>query len=149
MPERPAERLARAGANVFSVEMLSETVTSEQELDALCPRPCALFVEPPSINDGIVNQFAFLSVTLAPKGTMEHWLAEHPGLARKIVIPAGLEWEIRDKLDQYNVTERVLFPGLEGLTAWLKRHYSPKEADRAPKRGSRRSGIDVSRGLSD
>ncbi len=149
VPERLAERLAREGANVFTVEMLSETVKSLEELDALCPRPFALFFEPPSIDDRIVNQFAFFSVMSDPKATMDHWLAEHPGLARKIVIPAGLKWEIRDKLDQSNVTERVLFPGLEGLTAWLKRHYSPKEADRAPKRGSRRSGIEVSRGLSD
>jgi len=45
---------------------------------------------------------------------------------RKIVIPAELKWEIRDKLDQANITERVLFPGLDGLTKWLSRHYSPK-----------------------
>jgi hypothetical protein len=62
-----------------------------------------------------------------PRLALDDWFADHPGLARKIVIPAGLKWEIRDKLDQSNVTERVLFPGLEGLTAWLKRHYSPKD----------------------
>ena len=45
---------------------------------------------------------------------------------RKIVIPSELKWEIRDKLDQSNITERVIFPGLEGLTAWLRRHYSPR-----------------------
>jgi hypothetical protein len=38
-------------------------------------------------------------------------------LARRIVIPAALKWEMRDKLDQANSSERVLFPGLDGLFA--------------------------------
>ena len=56
---------------------------------------------------------------------MDDWLAVHPTLWTKVVIPAALKWEVRDKLDQSNVTERVLFPGLDGLTSWLKRHYTP------------------------
>jgi len=49
-----------------------------------------------------------------------------PRFSENPCIPAALKWEIRDKLDQANVTERVYFPGLDGLSRWLKRHYSPK-----------------------
>jgi hypothetical protein len=126
VPERLRHRLDLEGANVFTVEMLSEEVRSLAELDTLGEAPFALFFEPPSIDDRIVNQFAFFSVISDPRVRLDAWLADQPQLYRRIVIPAGLKWEIRDKLDQSNITERVLFPGLVGLTAWLKRHYSPR-----------------------
>ena len=126
VPDMLAECLAREGANVFTVEMLSETFKSLEELDASCPRPFALFFEPPSIDDRIVNQFAFFSVISDPTVALDAWLVDRPELFRRVIIPAALKWEIRDKLDLSNITERVLFPGLEGLTAWLKRHYSPR-----------------------
>lgn len=121
-----SSRLDLEGANVFTVEMLSETVKSLAELDQLSAQPYTLFFEPPSIDDRIVNQFAFFSVSSDPTLAMDRWLADYPEICRRIIIPARLKWEIRDKLDQSNVTERVFFPGLEGLTAWLKRHYSPR-----------------------
>jgi hypothetical protein len=73
-----------------------------------------------------VNQFALFSVMPNPEADLGGWLQDHPDLWYKIVIPAGLKWEIRDKLDQANVTERVLFPGLDGLSQWQKRYYTPK-----------------------
>jgi len=59
-----------------------------------------------------------------PHGKLDGWLDDHPGLVRRVQIPAALKWEIRDKLDQANITERVLFPGLDGLSSWLRRYYS-------------------------
>ena len=50
--------------------------------------------------------------------------ASMPRIYRRIILPAQLKWEVRDKLDQANVTERVLFPGLDGLSLWLKRQYT-------------------------
>ena len=46
-----------------------------------------------------------------------------PGELRRILIPAELKWEVRDRLDQPNISERVLFPALDGLSAWLRRYY--------------------------
>jgi len=119
------EKLEAEGANVMTVGMLSETVNSLPELDALASDKLTIFFEPPSIDDRIVNQHAFCSVMSDPSMALDEWLDDHPGISRKIIIPASIKWEIRDKLDQANVNERVLFPGLDGLSRWLKRHYSP------------------------
>ena len=63
---------------------------------------------------------------------LDRWLRGHPELVRRLVVPAELKWEVRDKLDQANVTERVLFPGLDGLSRWLRRYYSPDFDRRSP-----------------
>jgi len=60
---------------------------------------------------------------------LDKWLEGQPGLWKKIIVPAKMKWEVRDKFDQANINERVLFPGLDGLSAWLKRWYSPRPPD--------------------
>lgn len=126
LPEKLRSQLKNEGANVFTVEMLSESVKSLKELAELSEEGFTVFFEPPSIDDRIVNQFALFSVMSKSTATLDAWLPDHLETWRQLVIPAELKWEIRDKLDQANITERVLFPGLDGLGRWLKRQYSPK-----------------------
>ena len=85
-----------------------------------------LFLEPPSLDDRIVNQYALFSLMSSAEASLDEWGEQHEGLVRKLVVPADLKWEVRDKLDQANITERVLFPGLDGLSAWLQRYYLPR-----------------------
>lgn len=107
--------------------MLDRGAPTLAELERLATEDFVLFFEPPSVESRIVNQFALFSVMSRPTASLDDWLARHPPLWRKIVIPAALKWEVRDKLDQANITERVLFPGLDGLSAWLRRSYLPKK----------------------
>jgi hypothetical protein len=134
LPPALADLLEREGSNVFTTELLAGAARSLDELDGLADEDFVVFFEPPSLDERIVNQFALFSLMSSPTAQLDDWLAGRPGLARKIVVPAELRCEVRDKLDQANVTERVLFPGLDGLSAWLTRHYSPRAepTERAP-----------------
>lgn len=67
----------------------------------------------------------------SPEAELGDWLQRHPDLCRQVQIPASVKWEVRDKLDQANVNERVLFPGLDGLSRWLARYYTPTTPPRA------------------
>jgi hypothetical protein len=106
--------------------MLSKVATTLTAFDQLSKSEFVLFWEPPSLDDRIVNQFALFSQLSSPQARLDHWLAKHPECFHRIIIPAAMKWEIRDKLDQANITERVLFPGLDGLSSWLKRYYTPR-----------------------
>ena len=126
LPTDLCAKLQENGGNVFTTTMLAETIDKLKDLQHRYASVFPVFMEPPSIDDRIVNQYALFSFLSDPACSFEEWLYAHPDLARKIIIPAELKWEIRDKLDQSNITERVLFPGLDGLSMWLKRQYSPK-----------------------
>jgi hypothetical protein len=126
LPGSLAEVLEQQGANVFTPELLADAAPGFRELEELADDPFCLFLEPPSLDERIVNQYALFSLLSSPTATLEEWLEPRPQLGRRIVIPAELKWEVRDKLDQANITERVLFPGLDGLSAWLKRYYLPR-----------------------
>lgn len=125
LPRRLKRILAADGSETATVDTLS-TFASLREFDRLARTPFVVFLEPPSLDPRIVNQFALFSLMSSAGATLDDWLDAHPTLARRVLVPARLKWEIRDKLDQLNINERVLFPGLDGLSNWLTRYYWPK-----------------------
>jgi FRG domain len=124
LPPRLRKILEQEGSDTFTVEMLSAFRTLK-EFDALKREPFVVFMEPPAVDRRILNQHALFSLMSKPDAGLDDWLEQHPRLCRKVRIPANLKWEVRDKLDQANVNERVLFPGLDGLSRWLARYYTP------------------------
>jgi hypothetical protein len=127
LPESLRKVLGDEGANVFTAEMLDRAAQNRRELDHLADdEDFVLFLEPPSLDDRIVNQYALFSLMSSAEASLDDWGEQHDDLVRKLVVPAELKWEVRDKLDQANITERVLFPGLDGLSAWLRRYYLPR-----------------------
>lgn len=123
LPTGIKELYDKEGAFTFTLKTLDSI---GKELDVLSNyngKDILIFFEPPSINERIVNQFALLSTTRNPRTNVSDWLEMHPNVYRKIIIPKELKWEFRDRLDQMNITERIIYPGLDGLSKWLKRYY--------------------------
>jgi len=125
LPDALKDVLAAEGSDVFTAEMLGRAVPTLRDFDALSHERFVAFLEPPSLDERIVNQFALFSLVSNASARLESWLIDHPRCYRRLVVPAALKWEVRDKLDQANITERVLYPGLDGLSRWLRRYYTP------------------------
>jgi hypothetical protein len=138
LPPRLRRILDQEASDTFTVEMLSGFATLK-EFDALRREPFVVFMEPPAVDRRILNQLALFSLMSSPIAHLDEWLERHPELCRKVRIPAAMKWEIRDHLDQANVNERVLFPGLDGLSRWLARYYMPTTGRRKTPRAKKRA----------
>jgi FRG domain len=137
----------REGALVFTTELLAEEAPEPEALDRLTEeRPFLVFFEPPSLDERIVNQAAVLSAMSDPTCHMEDWLDWHPELWRAWRLPPRVKREVRERLDQANITERVLLTGLDGLATWLRRYYSPGAVTPAEDEGG--ASMDGSEGAS-
>jgi hypothetical protein len=86
-----------------------------------------LLWEPPSLDSRIASQSGLLSIMNSAEDFHHDFLntyaSQFSDLVLRIIIDAGAKSQIRDMLDQNNISERTLFPGLPGLCDWLKRYY--------------------------
>jgi hypothetical protein len=84
-----------------------------------------------------------LSLISDPTVHMHDWLDDLSGACRAWRIPAELKAEVRERLDQSHINERVLMPDLDGLAAWLRRYYSPNAVIDDADRGGSMDGSDA------
>jgi hypothetical protein len=129
LPDAFARVLEEEGSHVFTGEMLSRVAPTLGQLERRAKEPFPMFLEPPALNERITNQAALFSLMSTVGARFDDWLQARPRAWRRVVIPAGLKGEVRDRLDQLNISERVLVPGLDGLSQWLARYYRESEPD--------------------
>lgn len=134
LPAQLRAAIRTEGSNVFTPELLEPVCAGLRELATMQADPFVLFLEPPSLDARIVHQHALFSLMSTAEASLQAWLEANPDLFFRVIVPAELKWEVRDKLDQANISERVLFPGLGGLSRWLRRHYTPADAADAIRR---------------
>ena len=126
LPAKYQEVMAREQTTVFSVKMLQEACAGPGEYDADMRGKAMLIVEPPSIEQRIINQYSFFSILPIDMEDVEAFLNEKTQETVRYIIKKELRWQVRDLLDQLNISERIVYPGLDGLSRWLARHYYVK-----------------------
>ncbi len=123
LPIKYKDVLDEHRTSVFSVDMLNHITTSLEQYDRDMQDKSMVIIEPPSIDPRIVNQYSFFSIVPNGMNDIEKFLDEYTQSTVKIIIKKELRWRIRDLLDSQNISERMTYPGLDGLSKWLGRHY--------------------------
>jgi hypothetical protein len=127
LPEKYKTALAESATSIFSVKTLNRIAESLEQYDNDMGDRSMVVIEPPSIEQRIVNQYSFFSVVPMGISDIEDFLDRRTRNTVKYVIDKKLRWRVRDMLDQLNVSERIMYPGLDGLSKWISRHYFVKE----------------------
>lgn len=126
LPEKYRLPLEREKADIFTVDMLKEVVTDLKRYDEDMGDSSMCIIEPPSLDQRIISQYGnFLVVPMGMK-SIEAFLDEHTDGTVRYILNRNIAWRVRDMLDQLNISERTVYPGLDGLSAWLARHYYVK-----------------------
>ena len=125
LPKKYQDILTKEKAGMFTTDMLKGIKLSDYDEDM--SNNSFIMLEPPSIDERIVNQYSYFSVI--PKGIQDfdQFLNDHTSETIKYTISKDLRWQIRDTLDTMNINERIMFPGYDGICKWLKRHYFCKK----------------------
>ncbi len=126
LPEKYRLAIGREQTTLFSVQMLNKLAPTLEQYDEDMGDHSMVIVEPPSTNDRIIMQYSFFSAIPTDMQDIEKFLDDYTHDTVKYVIDKSLRWRVRDMLDSLNISERLLLPGLDGLSKWIARHYYVK-----------------------
>lgn len=124
LPKGLKDELINSRASSFTISMLENHAKNFNDLKKLSKKPFFLFYEPASEDNRMINQYSLFSLCSDPKLTIDQMLKEKDSSLYKIIIPKDIKLEIRDKLDYINISERVIFPGLDSVCSWISRRYA-------------------------
>lgn len=130
LPEKYRNTLYKESAHLFTVGMLSSITDNVRgfedsiaEYDYDMEDRAVVLLEPPSIDQRIISQYSYFSIIPKKIKNIEAFFDNYTSNTVKYCIDKNLKWRIRDMLDQMNINERTVYPGLDGLTTWIKRHF--------------------------
>ena len=126
LPEKYRRAVEREQTTLFSVEMLQGITDSLAQYDRDMDGKAMVVIEPPSTSNRIVTQYSFFSIIPMGMDNIEKFLDETTEHTVKYILDRQLRWRVRDMLDQLNMSERLIYPGLDGLSKWIARHYYVK-----------------------
>lgn len=126
LPEKYRLAVGREQTTMFSVQMMNKLAPTLDQYDEDMGDHSMVIIEPPSTNNRIIMQYSFFSAIPSEMTDIEKFLNDHTGNTVKYIIDRNLRWRVRDMLDSLNISERMLFPGLDGLSKWIARHYYVK-----------------------
>ena len=126
LPQSYRDALQKENAYVFTEASLQGIAPTLADYDRDMDGKAFVTVEPPSVDQRIINQYSFFSVIPPQIGNVEEFLDKATEHTVRYILSKDIRWDVRDLLDQYNVSERIFFPGLDGLSRTLARHYFVK-----------------------
>lgn len=129
LPKPFQDEMESVGGKIFSIDMINHVANTIDDYDKYVGDKSMAILEPPSIDPRMVNQYAFFSIVPNAIDDIEKFLDDNTEKTVKYIIPKELKWQIRDFLDESNISERSVYPGLDGICKWLARHYYVKKRE--------------------
>lgn len=127
LPNRYRAVLDAGKTTTFSVETLKQVAPTTDCYDCDMGDGSIAIIEPPSTDPRIINQYSYFSVIPLGMNDVAGFFEENTRNTVRYIIKREVRWALRDLLDQFNISERVVYPGLDGLSRWIARHYYVKQ----------------------